>query len=347
MVFSSASRAGKEFEGFREVFTSGLGRLLGGETLGGFLLAAANARFSPHLFGNLSRRLRAPFEKWKKRPGILSDGHPLPEFNPCDVITFRRMAQAGLRALEPPSFRTVGPWELQYNMFRSFRPQRAAEDSPDSLRKEFDRDGFHFNKPFLLEECFFSGELDRVKFRLFFNKFPVVELHSLLVPDPDQELPQSLDEKYHQFACAFVDSIGPKIPGAGMGFNSYGAFASVNHLHFQLFASPREFPVQMPDWIHNGGSLPYPTVCRVFSDTKDSWKFLESLFRQQTAFNLLYLPGRVFCFPRRRQGSFRHSPWTTGFAWYEMSGGIVTSHREAFDSLDEGRVETEFRLLHP
>lgn len=46
------------------------------------------------------------------------------------------------------------------------------------------------------------------------------------------------------------------------------------------------------------------------------------------------------------QGHNAHSEWTSGFSWYELAGGILTSNQDDYQALTEKDIEQEFRLLH-
>ena len=43
------------------------------------------------------------------------------------------------------------------------------------------------------------------------------------------------------------------LPGFAVGYNSIGACASVNQLHFQSFIRPEPLPIEQLRWRHNGG----------------------------------------------------------------------------------------------
>ena len=133
--------------------------------------------------------------------------------------------------------------------------------------------------------------------------------------------------------------------GVAAGYNSRGAFSSVNHLHFQLFIREKELPVTAKKWQHNGGAEVYPAACHVFSSTKESGEFIEHLHKTNTAYNLLYFPGSMYCFPRKMQGSYTHAEWTAGFSWYELAGGILTANQDSYATLTKSDINTEFRLL--
>jgi hypothetical protein len=142
-----------------------------------------------------------------------------------------------------------------------------------------------------------------------------------------------------------TQAMAEHLSGVGFAYNSYGAYASVNHLHFQMFVRETPLPLSHAQWRHNGGAEDYPTDCEVYGTAAEAWERLEALHRDEISYNLIYLPGRLYCLPRKTQGSYAHSPWTSGFAWYEAAGGITTFNRTDYDSLDGSRIRQELRKL--
>ena len=61
-----------------------------------------------------------------------------------------------------------------------------------------------------------------------------------------------------------------------------------------------------------------------------------------TAYNLLYFPGRVYCFPGKMQGSYTHAEWPPGFSSYEPAGGILTANHDSYQALTGKDIEHEF-----
>jgi len=240
--------------------------------------------------------------------------------------------------------RQLGDWELQFNLLRAFRPKRMganANTAGPSMQLPFNPDGFHFNKPFLRPETFWNGSINGHTVDLLYNKFPFVESHGLLVPEREQCLPQFLDQHYHQFVWDLTSELGERLPGVGLAYNSYGAFASVNHLHLQMFLRAQPLPVMAPHWRHNGGADAYPAGCKAFDRPLDAWAFIATLHDDKQPYNLLYLPGRLLCVPRARQGSYQQPDWTAGFAWYEMFGGAVAFNRADYQALGADTIGAE------
>lgn len=316
------------------VFEAGLSRLVLGEPgLGPFILALNNAAFDPVLYERLGPSLTRRFaELAEVCRGVLRQGRD-PDEPPDDLAVFLRLMAIGLAELPPVRRRRVGPWEVQFNPLRGLRPARAAGGQPQSNRAPFDPRGFHFNQPFLRREAFWQGDLAGVEVELLYNKFPFVDLHALLVPRRQENAPQFLQRHQHEAAWAMTGVLGLTLPGLGLAYNSFGAFASVNHLHFQLFLRRDPLPLAAPLWRHNGGEAPYPIGCTAFDAVGPAWDAIARLNAGGSSYNLIYAPGRLYCIPRRRQGTHTPPAWCGGQAWYELAGGVVALDAETFATL--------------
>jgi len=326
---------------FQSAFTRGLDNMLDEDALGAFILALANATFDKAIFDSLSIRLKTGFEKWQQ---FFQEGEDEANVAPDDAAVFRRLKEAGFDNLQLTQKRMAGIWQLQYNQLRSFRPSRNASATFDSIYKDFDEQGFHFNKPFLQKEILWQGQIKQQQVRLLYNKFPFAQMHGLMVINPEQNKPQLLTEQDHQFVWQMLESLSDDMP-MGVGYNSLGAFSSVNHQHFQTFVDRKKLPVELSWWQHNGGHEIYPVSCQRFIDAKDAWQRIESLQQADRPYNLLYRKGELYLVTRRFQGSYEHAKWTEGFAWAETMGAITLSSRSDFDTLTETMVRSELQQL--
>jgi hypothetical protein len=335
-------------ESLREAFSAGLSRLLREEPgLGPFILALNNAAFDATLFERLDPELQRRFDALAADcRRVLRQGRDLDE-PPDDLAVFLRLMAIGLQDLPAVQRRRIGPWEVQLNPMRGLRPARAAAGHPQSNRAPFDPHGFHFNKPFLRREAFWHGELAGVEVELLFNKFPFVELHALLVPRRLEHAPQFLQRHHHEAAWAMTETLGHNLPGVGLGYNSFGAYASVNHLHFQLFLRRDPLPLTAPGWRHNGGDRPYPIACATFETLGPAWDVIARLNEGGASYNLVYTPQRLYCLPRRRQGTYTPPAWCGGQAWYELAGGAVTLTAETFAALTPRDIHAAIAAANP
>lgn len=331
---------------FRTAFADGLARLLAqGDGLGGYILVLANAAQDPALWQQLESRLEerhyhlaALITSALRQGRILS----LPD---DDLMVFLKLMAMGFGSAGIVEARSAGPWEVTFNPLRALRPPRASHARVEGITLAFNPGGFHFNLPNLGQEVLWSGELLGRPARLLYNKFPFADLHGLLVPEPERELPQLLTPELHGWAWEVAAALGRTLPGFGLAYNSYGAHASVNHLHFQSFLRTQPLPLSRPHWTHNGGDAPYPAHCLGFDDPLEAWAAIDRLHARALPYNLLYVPGRMYVLARRPQGSYAQPAWSTGHAWYEMAGGVVTFSRDDYDHLDAEAIETELHRI--
>jgi hypothetical protein len=211
----------------------------------------------------------------------------------------------------------------------------------DTLQRPFDPASFHFNKPFLAKEVLWEGELADKPARLLYNKFPFARLHGLLVPEPARQLPQYLTPELHGWAWDVTAQAGAAIPGFCLAYNSYGAHASVNHLHFQSFVQAQPLPLQDADFAHNGGARAYPLACERFADAEAAWFRLDELHAAGIPYNLVYSGDGLHLLARAPQGCRPVAAWSAGFGWSEMAGVINLFGREEYEGLDADTIAAE------
>ena len=262
-----------------------------------------------------------------------------------DLAVFVQLMEVGISRLRLTEFRFLGDWEFQFNQLRSFRPPRMTNAAVEGISQPFDPDKFNFNRAYLKKEILWSGSLAGRFCSLFYNKFPFVDLHGLLVPESRQGYPQLLSEEFNSYLWDVTAQLAETLPGVGFGYNSYGANASVNHLHFQMFLRDRPLPVADAKWIHNGGNKLFPATCFRFDSPASSWRFIAELHRRKISYNLIYLPGCLYCLPRQKQGHYEHAPWSTGFAWYEMAGGYTTFSEQDFMQIGGADITEELKKV--
>jgi len=345
---SSDSSPYTSLDGLERRFADGLAAMLDAHrSLGVYILALANAAYDRQLWTRLAPALAERHAELGERVAdALRRGQTLAEPDD-DVLVFLKLAMIGFERLVPLQSRRDGPWQIRFNPLRVLRPPRASSQPFEGLLRPFSRAGFHFNKPFLAREVLWQGPLLGRPCRLLYNKFPFAPWHGLLVPEPDQALPQMLNQELHLFAWHLTQALGTSLPGFGLSYNSYGAYASVNHLHFQTFVRPRPLPVHSPQWRHNHGAQDYPAHCERFDDALDAWFFLEQQHRLGRPYNLLYGVGHLLCLPRRGQGSHARADWNPGFAWHEMAGGILAFNQDRFNDCTEAEITLELTRTRP
>ncbi|OYZ56438.1 MAG: hypothetical protein B7X81_04660 [Hydrogenophilales bacterium 17-61-76] len=307
--------------------------------LGVYILVLANAAYDSALWAHLAPVLAARHSELADAlTAALRQGRKLTEPDD-DVLVFLKLHAIGFAHLQTLQSRRAGHWDLLFNPLRALRPTRTSGLKFQSLLCPFDPAGFHFNRPFLAREIFWQGDLAGKPARLLYNKFPFARLHGLLVPEPQRQLPQYLSPELHGWAWELCEEAS--VPGLCLGYNSVGAGASVNHLHFQSFVQPHPLPVQDPCFIHNGGKEPYPLPCQRFTDPAAAWVQLNQLHQHNTPYNLIYSQMCLHLIPRVAQDSPRLNAQNRGYGWSEMAGVVTLFSREAFEEMSAEAFEAE------
>ncbi len=326
-------------DNFREQFNLGLHQLLDKQQLGTFILCLANATNDANLFEQLKTALRTQFDMlFDQYHQALKTGVQINAVEE-DLLVFLKLYALGFENIQLTSQRTESNWLCQYNQLRSFRPKRMGNFQHNGeMFTPFVENQFHFNKPFMAKECFWSGQFNNKSLDIFYNKYPFADLHSLIVPERESCLPQFLNQKMHDYIWQLTQDIAINIPVVGLGYNSYGAYASVNHLHFQMFVSEQGLPVSHMQWKHNGGDLDYPLKLVVCDDINQSWKAINDLHSKKQPYNLLYMPEKVYIIPRQLQATVEAPEWSSGFTWYEMSGAMLLFNQKNHLSLTSEEI---------
>jgi len=101
-----------------------------------------------------------------------------------------------------------------------------------------------------------SGKATRSPNVVLINVSPIEYGHVLLCPRVLDCLPQNLDPSTTRLALHFALEVGN--PYLRVGFNSLGAFATINHLHFQAYYLAAPLPCERapmrPLRLKSGGS---------------------------------------------------------------------------------------------
>lgn len=296
---------------FKARFATGLKHMLTPDGLGAFILVLANSMQDQELFALLNDDLNHTFDSLKSLD---------PTGPEDDLSVFAALAATGIQGFSGWEYHTLSPWELVVNPLRSLRPARVSSEVFREIQQPFDPARFHFNKPFLRPEILWEGDWEGVPMRVLYNKFPFAPWHLLVVPEPEQTLPQFLTQTHHARMMALVTGQADALPGLGMAFNSLGAYASINQLHFQGFVREAPFPIELPRWQHNGGGDEYPLECWHSDSLQDSWQRIAALHQANQPYNLLYRANGCYILPRQGQGMVELPAWAQGIAWHEICG---------------------------
>ena len=330
----------ENFFQFKHLFTTRLKQMLTDSELGAFILVLANSQQDAGLKSELNQDIQRSFDALKENFSSVKK-HSTQD----DIDVFEQLANIKIQDIVEWQVKKLGRWELAYNSMRQLRPARAAKQSFESIKKNFDETKFHFNKPFLKPEILWEGDYLDKKLRVLYNKFPFSDYHLLIAVSPETNSPQLLTKKTHQLIFSLTQDSVKKFPGFGVGFNSLAAGASVNHLHFQGFVREVNFPIEDSCWQHNGGSEKFPLAISVFNDAESSWEYIDQLTENNVAYNCLYREGRCYVVPRKFQGTVDLPGWLEGAGWLDVAGVITVSDMADFKSVKEQSVSSALALL--
>ena len=322
-------------DAFRRQFSKGLSRMLSADGLGAFILVLANSLQQHKLRHSLLHLLQRNFDSMKTA-GQGSDD---------DESVFAILAREGIEDQLCWRQREAGCWELVYNNMRRLRPERLSGEKFDAISQPFDEQRFNFNRPFLEPEILWQGDWCGHHFRVLYNKFPFAPWHLLIVPDAETRRPQYLDQDTYAMMWDLVSAQQQLMPGFGVGYNSLGAGASVNHLHFQGFLRSEPLPVESAHWRHRGGKADYPLKCQTTESVQQAWEMIAQYHQQNQPFNLLYRPGICYLLPREPQGRVAAELWAQGAAWYESCGVFTLADQSLFTKLSQQQITRQLALF--
>lgn len=258
--------------------------------------------------------------------------------------------------------------------------KRLTEFRVDKVLQPFDGNKFNFTKVGQ-EELLFQfavSEDDNVGFFpsasinaetspsvVAINVSPIEYGHVLLIPRVLECLPQSIEQE--SFLLALYMASEASNPYFRLGYNSLGAFATINHLHFQAYYMAAPFPVEKApakkiSTLYAGVNIfelsKYPVRGLVFAggDTlQDLSKAVSDscicLQDNNIPFNVLISDcgKRVFLFPqcyaeKQALGEVRAELLDTQVnpAVWEISGHMVLKRRDDYEKASEANA---WRLL--
>jgi len=329
---------------FRKQFNLGLHQLLNKKQLGTFILCLANASNNEKLFKQLQSPLLAQYQyHLEKYQQTLTSGKNITEVAE-DWQVFVKLEKLGFDNIQLTQQKIESNWQCQYNQLRSFRPKRiSAFQHNGEISAPFVESQFHFNKAFMAKECFWAGDYNGMPLDIFYNKYPFADLHGLLVPQRESCLPQLLFESMHEYIWQLVKELTSVLPGLAVAFNSYGAYASVNHLHFQMFVNSAGLPISHSQWLHNGGKFKYPISLYAVNNTEESWCIIANLHAKKQPYNLVYMDSKIYIIPRKVQGSVDVPSWSSGFTWSELCGSMLMFDYDSYQKINDNDL---FELLN-
>ncbi len=321
---------------FITAFEKRLISLLNKDELGAFILVLANSLQDEQLNKLLAKKIAVTFKQLKENANLVA--------GPDDISVFETLKKTGVTQYKTWQYKQVESWLCTLNSFRSLRPERSSKQDFTSLYQDFNKEAFHFSKPFLRPEVISIEKFEQLDLQIMFQKFPFIPYHLLIVINASQYLPQYLDQKTHQTLWHFINTVSQKIKGFRLAYNSLGAGASVNHLHFHGCII-NTLSIEETQWLHNGGNQHYPLAVRCCHSIKESWGIIEQQHQNNQPYNLLYSKDCCYIIPRSPQS--KKSNDLKMISWYEASGGFIFDQEETFENIkstDIQRVLANFSL---
>lgn len=258
--------------------------------------------------------------------------------------------------------REVGPYVLQFNPLRGYRPKGGAGSKTIVLNEPYgspESPKMNFNRTDPME-TFHSEYLGGIKFDFLYNKYPFAPYHFLMVPEKEKEYNQFLGERnegdFLAIAWDFLRKDGHE-SSMRIGFNSNGAHASFNHFHFQGFFLTDGWEPPIEKMIRaNGGGPFFSRGVRFIPNSSytlaDARVVLDNLHRNNINYNIYMSPDGIAIFPRKHQGDPSYSPLVTsedsintGIAFFEMLGEIICPKQPVYDRADAEKVKAIFEAV--
>lgn len=283
--------------------------------------------------------------RWSLRQyHILCGFDPKTEMSSEDDAIFKAVLTSPASCyLEPAEKRKVGEFSVVYSPIRTLRPMGACKKMK-SRQVEYDpvKEAL-FTKEYIQKERIWNGELSGVVSAFFYNKFPNLLGHCLVVPWPERRLFQEMTRELHDWTWEIAGLIGDRIPGISFGFNSIGGRATQKQFHLQGSIEEKAFPVTSDVWTHNGGKRDYPGTPLVAVNKEEAWGHVAAcLADDRLAYNLLYTPSKLYTFPDQIQGTIPDPWWSSGNGFGDKAGRIITTSRDAFKSVTETMIIEAF-----
>ncbi|MCL7031017.1 hypothetical protein MKW94_016474 [Papaver nudicaule] len=258
--------------------------------------------------------------------------------------------------------------------------KRPTEFRVDKVLQPFDGSKFNFTKVGQEEVLFQFEETDGDEAQFFpsapidtenspsvvaINVSPIEYGHVLLIPRILECLPQSIDHKSLLLAIQMASEAGN--PYFRLGYNSLGAFATINHLHFQAYYLAVPFPIEkavtrkiatLDDEVKVSELLNYPVRGLVYEGGNDMLALSDAvsdacicLQDNNIPYNVLIADSgkRVFVLPQcyaEKQALGEVNPelldTQVNPAVWEISGHMVLKRKQDYEEASE---ENAWRLL--
>ncbi|KAH8378921.1 hypothetical protein KR009_002104 [Drosophila setifemur] len=190
--------------------------------------------------------------------------------------------------------------------------KRRSPQTIENLNPSFKPKHFNFNKVDALEVMMTIDEdQSRPAVQMIINKSPLSKYHTLICPEVEKNHVQRLNREALAFCITFMRNIDDR--NMRMGYNSPGALASVNHLHFHLLHMPKDLyvdTVAMDELVDGyvyrlSRRAPTEAICVVFGardSEEDCEKKVGQLYELAMWMCKNNMPHNLFITPDRRPG---------------------------------------------
>ncbi|EDV96371.1 GH15238 [Drosophila grimshawi] len=238
--------------------------------------------------------------------------------------------------------------------------KRRVPQTIESLSPTFKPKQFNFNKVSEMEVIMTIEEYkDNAEVQMIINKSPLTKYHTLICPEMKSNLVQRVTASALSFCVNFMRSISDT--DIHLGYNSPGALASVNHLHFHLVHLPQRLYIDGVELQKLAGDYAYrlkqgsPTeaICFVIAGGDEEQLVREKIANVHCLTEWLcenQLPHNLFITKERQNGDLRifvfarsHycvvkdvAAFNVGFC--ELAGFLPLSNAEKLHSLTEQLV---------
>ncbi|XP_039489034.1 GDP-D-glucose phosphorylase 1 [Drosophila santomea] len=184
----------------------------------------------------------------------------------------------------PQNRKIPGYWGFYAELNADRNLKRRRPQTIESLNPTFKHMMFNFNKVnaqeviMTIDDAHGSPEV-----QMIINKSPITKYHTLICPEVGKNHVQRITRDALQFCITFMRSIDDK--DMRMGYNSPGALASVNHLHFHLLHMPQDLYIDQAPLDELTGGYVYrlsrraPTegICIVFNENDSEEQVAEKV----------------------------------------------------------------------
>ncbi|XP_001352613.3 GDP-D-glucose phosphorylase 1 [Drosophila pseudoobscura] len=259
----------------------------------------------------------------------------------------------------------------KYQFYTELNPDRTLKrripQTIENLNPTFKPKQFNFNKVDALEVMMTIDDVDNTDVQMIINRSPLTRFHTVVCPDVKNNLVQRITAHSLKFCISFMRGLDDS--DIRMGYNSPGALASVNHLHFHLLYLPRDLYINNVELQELAGgyvyrlsqSMPTEAICVVFEANDDEAEVQEKVNNLQKLANWMCgqnIPHNLFITQDRRPGKrgsvqvfvFARSHYcvnkdladfNVGFC--ELAGYIPVGNSEKLDNLTEPLVIKRIR----